>query len=196
MKSALRRKVAKMWKRIFGFVAVAVVVWIATGYFSAQSACAHDPRFACSARGKAHPIRIPDAAKSWAYYGTLRPGASDRYEFKLPVQTVVPMNLLVDARDAGNLSRPSLSIQRGGRELVRFSFSHSDIFYEPFSRESYIQTPERKPSLPAGHYVAIVSMNGRDPQRYTFAIGKAERFTVFQIPYVLGAVHRIRALQY
>ena len=185
-----------MWKRVAGFVALALLVWAAAGFFSAQSACAHDPRFTCSPRENAHPVNVPDATKSWAYYGRLKPGTSDRYEFELKAPSSVPVNLLVDERDSANASRPSLSVERDGTGIARIDFSRSARFYEPFSRESYVQTPERTLDLTPGRYVAVISMSGDAPQRYTFAIGAAERFSVWEIPYVFGAIHRIRTLNY
>ncbi|MEO9264627.1 MAG: hypothetical protein ABI282_11080 [Candidatus Baltobacteraceae bacterium] len=123
-------------------------------------------------------------------------GGSDYYQFDLPAQLTVPVNLLVDERDATNAARPALSITRDGTTVARINFRHAEKFYEPFSREAYIAAPERKLLLPAGHYVLTVTMGGVAAQRYTLAIGEAERFSVFEIPYVLGAIHRIRNLQY
>ncbi|MDQ2663795.1 MAG: hypothetical protein M3Y18_07170 [Candidatus Eremiobacteraeota bacterium] len=185
-----------MWKRIGAFVVSGLLVWGAAEYLSAQSACAHDPRFPCSPRGANNPVLIPDAGKSWAYYGTLPPGGTDRYEFDLATASIVPVNLLVDLRDAGNRARPELSIQRGGVRVAHIDFSRSRIFYEPFSRETYVATPVRDLKLGAGHYIATVTMWGSMPQRYTVALGGAEKFSVFEIPYVLGAIHRIRALRF
>jgi len=186
-----------MWKRIVGFATLAVVVWAGAGYFSALSACAHDPRFACSPRSQDHPVTIPDAGKSRAYYGSLAASGSDRYRFDLAAPLSVPVNLLVDDRDVKNASRPVFKLERDGTTVSRIDFVHWEKFYEPFSREGYVETPERQLLLPAGHYVATVTMEGGvAPQRYTLAIGNAERFSVFEVPYVLGAIHRIRALQY
>lgn len=193
---SVERTFMHIWKRLGALVALAILLWAAFGYFSAQSACAHDPRFACSPRTAQNPVHIPDASKSWAFYGTLRRGETDRYEFDLPMRTTVPVNLLVDVRDSNNPARPALTIERDGESIKSIDFSRAGKFYEPFSRENYVDTPSQDLVLDPGHYTATVSMNGEAPQRYTLAIGEAERFTVFEIPYVAGAIHRIRALQY
>lgn len=186
----------KRWQRLSILGVLASLFWVAFGYFSAQRACAHDPRFTCSPRTAKNPVLIPDASKSWAFYGTLRHGQTDRYEFELPARTSVPVNLLVDARDSANPARPALTIDRNGRSVTFLDFSRVTTFYEPFSREQYINTPSQDLTLEPGHYTATVSMSGTDAQRYTLAIGEAERFTVFEVPYVAGAIHRIRALRY
>lgn len=70
-------------------------------------------------------------------------------------------------------------------------------FYEPFSRENYETTKPAQLDLPAGTYRVVIGMSGQNvPQRYTFAIGDAERFSPIEIPYLLGAIARIRAQKY
>lgn len=186
-----------MWKRVAGFVALVIAVWAAAGIFSAQSACAHDPRFVCSPRTPQHPVVVSDPAKSWAFYGGLDAGGTDTFSFTLERELVVPFNLLVDRRDSENSARPVLRILRNGKQIAAVDFSRSEAFYEPFSRENYVQTPQHKMTLPPGAYVARVAMPGATSrQRYVFALGEAERFSVFEVPYVLGAIHRVRALSY
>lgn len=183
---------------IGGIVALTIAIWFAVGFSSAQRACAHDPRFPCSPRTSADPVRVPDPAKSWAYYGHLTTGQHDVYAMPLSAATDVPWNLLVDERDAGNPARPTATLTAGdGRIVKTIGFSSTDAFYEPFSREHYVESPAVILHLQPGSYRIAVGMEGGlRPQRYTMAIGAAERFGIAEIPYVLGAISRIRARQY
>jgi hypothetical protein len=190
-------------KRTLGtlaFVAAIALFAIAVvAYLSAGTACAHDPRFACSPRGTHDPIAVSDPQKSWAFYGHLAPGETDRYTIVVRQPIHVAWSLLVDARDAANPSRPAIRVSdAAGYERAHLDFAHAETFYEPFSRERYTTTPASTLVLPAGTYDAVVRMRGAGttPQRYTFAVGDAERFSITEIPYVLGAIHRIRALRY
>lgn len=179
---------------VFG---AALMLWVVAGYSSAQVACAHDPRFVCSPRSVAHPVAVPDAGKSWAYYGGLAEGQNDTFSLVLDRATTVPWNLLVDARDAGNSARPEATLYDvAGRTAARLTFSRVQTFYEPFSRESYVESETLKLHLLPGYYKIVVSMPGARRQRYVMAIGEAERFSPFEIPYVLGAIARIRSLRY
>ncbi len=181
---------------VAGVTAIAFAVWCAFGYGSALRACAHDPRFVCSPR-ETDPIAIPDVTKSWAYYGSLAAGESDRFDFALAKRVErIPWSLLVDVRDAGNPARPS-AVLTGARAQERLAFDRVGRFYEPFSRETYLQTGERTLTLEPGRYRIVVTMpGGIRRQRYVMAIGSAERFSPLELPYVLGALHRIRGLRY
>ncbi|MDQ2991303.1 MAG: hypothetical protein M3R30_00580, partial [Candidatus Eremiobacteraeota bacterium] len=158
----------------------------------------HDPRFACSPRGEANAIAIADATTSWAFYGHLKTGQADVYAFTLRSPATVPWNLLVDERDAGNLARPAATLSSPvGKIVAGTDFGRQETFYEPFSRERYASTRVRTLRLAAGTYRIVVTMEGGSAeQRYTLAVGSAERFGIADVPYVLGAIHRIRALDY
>jgi len=70
--------------------------------------------------------------------------------------------------------------------------NRSESFYEPFSRVRYLSSVERSVQLNAGTYDFVVGMYGApSAQRYTLALGSEERFTVAELPFVLGAVVRI-----
>lgn len=183
---------------IAGIVSAVLASWFAFGYFSAQRACAHDPRFACSARPASRAVPIDDAKKSWAFYGSLQPGQSDYYSFIVATSADVPCSLLVDVRDAANRARPRAVIYGSQNvPLAEVAFNTPKAFYEPFSRETYLQSPVRALRLPPGRYTVVVSMAARERrQRYVLAIGAEERFSPLEIPYVIGAISRIRALRY
>jgi len=185
-------------RRFLVAAAAAVLVLAIAGYFSAGSACAHDPRFACSPRGAGNPIGLRDPQKSWAFYGHLEGEQRDVYKIDVHQALSVSWSLLVDRRDAGNPARPAIVVRdAAGRERARLDFSRATSFYEPFSREWYVTTAAATLALAPGSYTAQVHMrNGRESQRYTFAIGDDERFSVAEIPYVFGAIGRIRALHY
>lgn len=175
----------------------ALLLWLFAAYSAAQRACAHDPRFVCSPRGAGHVVQIPDASKSWAYYGGLASTQSDTFGFALKRQTAIPWSLLIDKRDAGNPGRPAAALfDAAGRVIALLNFSHASIFYEPFSRETYLQTRVRHLDLPPGSYSVVVTMSGIARQRYVMAIGDAERFSPLEIPYVAGAIARIRSRRY
>lgn len=160
---------------------------------SAGTACAHDPRFACSPRSPDNPVYIRDISKSWAFYGSLAPGQRDFYVFATKRPTLVPMSILVDARDAANPARPVLIVYDHRRRFVAQSnFARAVAFYEPFSRVRYVSSREQHISFGPGTYTAVVSMKGgKRAQRYAFAIGRDERFSVLEIPRVLWAIYRI-----
>jgi len=188
-----------MTMRIGLTFAVAFALWLGVGYSAAQRACAHDPRFVCSPRSATHAVRIPDASKSWAYYGGLTPDQSDEYTFGLSRATVVSWSLLVDARDAATPARPAAALfDAQGSVIAGVNFAGGgSAFYEPFSRESYLQSAIRHLNLWPGNYSIVVSMSGAAArQRYVMAIGDAERFSPLEIPYVAGAIARIRARRY
>ena len=181
--------------RIGGVAALAVAIWFVAGFASAQRACAHDPRFACSPRDGGHAVGVPDPAKSWAFYGRLAPSGSDSYVFEVTAPLSVPVSLLVAKSDAGNPARPALEIlAAGGKRVASLGFDRYSSFFEPFSSIDYLSTPQNeKVELRPGVYSAVVSMSPRgSAQRYVFAIGDAERFSVAEIPYVLGAIYRVR----
>jgi hypothetical protein len=176
---------------------VALAIWLLIGYGQAQRACAHDPRFTCSPRNATNAVEIADAGKSWAYYGGLASGQTDHFHFILNRPTAVPWSLLVDARDAGNAARPSAMLYGArGDSIAQLKRCGSSTFYEPFSRESYLQSCIEHLDLKPGNYNIVVSMSGSTRQRYVMAIGEAERFSPFELPYVVGAIARIRALRY
>lgn len=179
-------------------MALAAIVWFAFGWFDAQTACAHDPRFSCSTRDAQHAIVIPDAQKSWAYYGRLARGQRDIYRVVLRDHLTVPLNSSIEKADAVKPGRPRVVVRDSyGRAIATVPFDRVQAFYEPFSRISYLTTPDRELHLSPGTYLITVTMDGATlPQRYVLAIGSLERFTVDEIPYVIGAVHRIRARGY
>lgn len=177
--------------------AIAVALWLVLGITGAQTACAHDPRFACSPRSPERPIPITDPTKSWAFYGRLSPAAQDVYTMHLAEQTRVPIALLMETSDESNPARPSLQLVRGPQLVASIPFHTATPFYEPFSGTHYLTTSPRTLDLPSGDYVATISMSGGDaPQRYVMAIGSQERFSFGEIPYVLGSILRIRARGY
>jgi hypothetical protein len=191
----------RAWRNVLRVAIVAIVAiasWFAVGFSSAQRACAHDPRFACSPRAHSNPVSIADATKSWAFYGHLRSGETDEYDFTLAMAAKIPWSLLVDARDVANPARPvGVLFGPDGKPVRALDFAHAERFYEPFSREEYLTTPPLALALQPGAYHVIVKMQGGTAeQRYVMAIGADERFGVGEIPYVVGAIHRIRALDY
>lgn len=173
------------------------MLWLVAGYSAAQVACAHDPRFTCSPRSVEHAVVITDAGKSWAFYGGLAADQSDTFSVAVDRTTTVPWNLLVDVRDASNPARPEATLYDvAGRAATRLTLSGTRTFYEPFSRESYVESQNLELHLLPGYYRIVVSIPGARRQRYVMAIGEAERFSPLEIPYVLGAIARIRALRY
>jgi hypothetical protein len=189
----------KFWaKRVLVALALAVIVWFAFGWLSAQTACAHDPRFSCSPRDAHHAILIPDPQKSWAYYGRLSRGQTDAYRIVLRDRLTVPLSVSIEKSDAANPGRARVLVRdSAGHAVATVSFDRVQTFYEPFSRISYLTTANRQLLLSPGTYSIAVTMDRASlPQRYVLAVGSSERFTVGELPYVVGAVHRIRARGY
>lgn len=187
-----------MIKRVILAALACLAVLVAAGALSAGTACAHDPRFACSPRAASNPVVIRDAAKSWAFYGRLANGEEDHYSILAPAAIHVPVSISLDERDASNPGRPVVSVyDASGERSATVDLSASVPFFEPFSRVHYMTSPAREIALPAGRSTIVVSMRGgAQAQRYTFAIGRDERFGVLEIPYVLGAIYRINARKY
>ncbi|HVN68726.1 MAG TPA: hypothetical protein VMU38_03605 [Candidatus Binatia bacterium] len=185
-------------KRVLTLIAVACVAVVGAGALSAGRACAHDPRFACSPRDARHPILIADPEKSWAYYGRLGVGAEDHYEVEAAHALTVPVQVLVDQRDASDPLRPvAVVADRSGREISKLNLAGGRPFFEPFSRVTYVAGPEQNVEFPAGLSTITVTMRGSGaPQRYTLAIGADERFSVWELPYLLGAAYRIHARRF
>lgn len=183
--------------RCLGVLALALVALFAALFFSAGTACAHDPRFACSPRDGNAVIRIIDPEKSWAFYGHLKAGESDHYSLTTAKYLDVPWSVLVDKRDAAKPARPVAKVLDSGGQVVAVTKKLDQSFYEPFSHETYITSPNVDLKLPAGTYQLVVSMRGgSESQRYTLAIGRNERFGILDIPYALGAIVRIRSHRY
>jgi len=180
--------------RATGLALLLLLAWLGSGYIGAQRACAHDPRFACSPRDAAHAIHIADPTKSWAFYGRLAPGQHDRYQFALHHAATVPWNLLIERADAANAARPVATLTgASGTVISRITLARAQRFYEPFSRIDYLSSPPVNLHLAPGKYRIEVAMSGPGAaQRYVMAIGAQERFGLWEIPYVLGAIHRIR----
>ena len=180
-------------KRPLTALALTLIAILIAGALSAGRACAHDPRFVCSPRDTNHPVVVTDPQKSWAFYGHLRTGEEDRYAIETPKAVAVPVQLLVDRRDANNPVRPVATIATtSGHAIATIDFERTQRFFEPFSRVTYLATPNRVVTFPAGTSTITVVMHGiAAPQRYTLAIGNDERFSLLEIPYVLGALYRI-----
>ncbi len=185
-------------RRILGALALGAIVWFAFGLVDAQTACAHDPRFPCSPRDAQHPVLIPDPQKSWAYYGRLARRQRDVYHVVLRDTLLLPLSVSVEKADAGNPGRPRVIVSdSSARVVATVPFDRVQAFYEPFSRISYLATPSLELRLSPGTYSINVTMDRATlPQRYVLAVGSLERFTVGEIPYVIGAVHRIRVRGY
>jgi hypothetical protein len=177
---------------------LALAVWLGFGFFGAQRACAHDPRFACSPRDEQHTILISDPAKSWAYYGLLGNGQRDVYGIFVKNAMAVPVSVLIEKGDVGNAARPVLTISdMHDRVVATRDLRAPTEFFEPFSRVEYLTSDQGDVSLVPGLYQAFVTMRGgSSPQRYVFAIGREERFGLGEIPYVLGAMRRVNAVGY
>ena len=182
-----------MLKRIILVLFAFLAVVVAAGALSAGRACAHDPRFACSPRSASDPIAISDPEKSWAFYGRLAASQEDHYAITTRNAVRVPVSILVDERDAANPGRPEVSVlDARGNVTSTIGMARTVSFYEPFSRVRYSSSPERMVAFEPGSSAIIVRMHGADaPQRYVLAIGSEERFSVLEIPYLLGAVYRI-----
>ena len=180
--------------RAFGLALLLLLAWLGSGYIGAQRACAHDPRFACSPRDSAHAIHIADPTKSWAFYGRLAPGQHDRYVFRLQKAASIPWNLLVERRDAGDPARPVATLTTAsGAPIARATLARAQKFYEPFSGIHYLSSPPVNLHLAPGSYRIEIAMKGPgSAQRYVLAIGARERFGLWEIPYVLGAISRIK----
>lgn len=191
-------QLAQNRRRFVIAILVALVLIITAGAFSAQTACAHDPRFACSPRDATHPIVISDPAKSWAFYGRLSEGQEEYYSIQASSKIRVPIGILLDIRDAANPARPVASFyDRYGTLVGRIALSHPTRFYEPFSRVDYLSSGEREIPLAPGRSTVVIAMRGgSQPQRYAFAIGRDERFSVLELPYVAGALYRIHARKF
>lgn len=185
-------------RRTLGIFAIASIAVVCAGALSAGRACAHDPRFACSPRDANHPIVVADPQKSWAFYGRLGAGERDRYAIETPHAVAVPVQLLVDERDAANPARPVAAVSdASGRALGTIELTQTQSFFEPFSRVTYIESPDRLVRFPAGRSTIDVTMlGGTQSQRYALAIGSDERFSPWEMPYLLGAIYRIHGRKF
>lgn len=101
---------------------------------------------------------------------------------------------MLDRRDAANPARPEATLtSAGGSTVARLRLTRGTPFYEPFSRLTYLESREARLDLKPGTYRIVVSMyGGAARQRYVMAIGEAERFGAGEVPYVFGAIDRIR----
>jgi hypothetical protein len=178
-------------KRALIFIVAAVTLVATVGFFSAGRACAHDPRFACSPRGQDRPIHITQPEKSWAFYGHLSAAEVDHYTVDTLRSIVVPVQILIDERDAGNPARPVAKIKdAAGRSIGAIDLASGHPFFEPFSRVRYLESPDRLIRFSAGTSTITVSMrDGSASQRYVLGIGSAERFSASEIPYLRGSLN-------
>jgi hypothetical protein len=107
------------------------------------------------------------------------------------------VQLLVDQRDAVNPARPAATISASGRALATIDLVRAQAFYEPFSGVTYFESPARVVAFPAGTSTITVTMHGGGTaQRYVLAVGSQERFSVWEMPYLLGAVYRIHTRRF
>lgn len=185
-------------KRALLAIAIALFVLVTADAFLAGRACAHDPRFVCSPRSRNDPVVVSDPKKSWAFYGDLGAGDTDHYLIQTPQTIAVPVQVLVDQRDAVNPARPVVTVAAAsGRAIATIDLKRAQPFYEPFSRVTYLQSADRVLTLRAGTSTITVAMRGGDaPQRYALAVGSDERFSVFEMPYLIGAVYRIHTRRF
>ena len=186
-----------MVRKIILSALLVVAVTVAVSIASAQVTCAHDPRFVCSPRAGT-PIIIADPSKSWAYYGHLEPQQTDVYRFTVSKSLDVPWNVLLDERDAATAGRPAATVAHSAAHVVAAAdLRHPKTFFEPFSREHYLISPDQTMHLTPGRYEVRVSIPGATgEQRYTLAIGEAERFSPLEYGYLVGALLRIRMQHY
>lgn len=105
---------------------------------------------------------------------------------------------LIDKRDAGNPARPVAKINdASGRFIGEIDLARGRPFFEPFSRVTYLESPDRDIRFPAGTSRITVTMrDGSASQRYVLSIGSAERFSAAEIPYLVGALYRIHARKF
>ncbi len=187
-----------MIRRVLLVLTSAAALVVVVGILSAGRACAHDPRFACSPRDASNPIVIADPTKSWAFYGRLGPDQHDFYRVETPTAQRIPVTILLDVRDADNPSRPEATLyDEAGKTLAKVDLSNSTPFYEPFSRVHYLSSPDRTLNFPPGIFTVEIGMHGGTrSQRYTFAFGRDERFSLLEMPYLVGAIYRIHAQKY
>ncbi len=187
-----------MIQRVLLVLLASVALVVVAGIFSAGRACAHDPRFACSPRPASNPILISDPAKSWAFYGRLAGGGEDRYVVKTAVPQQIPANILIDTRDTLNPARPRATFYDvRGKTLATLDMRYAQPFYEPFSRVHYLSSPIRVITFQPGTTTIVIAMRGGNAsQRYTFALGRDERFDLLEIAYLGGALYRIHNRKY
>jgi len=185
-------RMSRAVKRVAVVCGIGAIVAFVAGVLSAGTACAHDPRFTCSPRAESNPVVVVDVGKSWAFYGRLGSSQRDYYALSPTAPVSVPITLLIDERDAANPARPSLVVEDGrNRVVTRLDVRDGKRFDEPFSRVAYLSSVDRELPLAPGRYTVAVSMSGTEAQRYVLAIGRDERFSALEIPYVLGAIYRI-----
>ena len=73
----------------------------------------------------------------------------------------------------------------------------TQVFFEPFSHLNYVATIAKSVLLrPGAHRLTVVMKGTGNEQRYVLALGEQERFSVGEIPYVLGAIHRVQVRGY
>lgn len=185
-------------RRFVTGILLALALFVSAGVFFAATACAHDPRFACSVRDASHPIVVSDPAKSWAFYGRLSQGQEDHYFIEARAKIRAPVSILLDTRDAANPARPVAAVyDDAGTMVERIALTNPARFYEPFSRVQYLTSGEREITFAPGRSTIVVAMHGgSEPQRYVFAIGRDERFSLLELPYIAGALYRIHARKF
>jgi len=153
----------------------------------AGSALAHQPRLVYLQSGD---VQISNPEVSQAFYDELKGKPRDYFidsnkDFELYINLLVPAVANMEGRYSATISLvkdPSTGSGQAEEQIAELDGGSFDWkeFYEPFSRDWYLQGPELDKQVPAGKYK--IEVYSKDNQgKYILAVGKTEFFDIQSI---------------
>jgi hypothetical protein len=150
-----------------------------------QAAYAHRPVIVRDDSSKKNPVIVEEPEISWAYYGELN-GKSHYYKITSSEPFTLYVNILVPDTDPEGalISLHNMSLEVLKDNTLLHKAEGMDFqwrrFYEPYGKDHYYIGPEFEQQAEAGeYYVRVFNNNNRG--KYSLAIGKIEKFTVFSL---------------
>jgi hypothetical protein len=167
---------------------------VLTVFVSIMSASGHVPEIVDNNRDFiSEPILVEKPEFSKAFYGRLQ-GYPHRYMIVSDEPFSLYVSLLVPFVGQDESSELEFHIMKDGEKIVtRHGYDDWVKWYEAFGGDWYLQGPVYEAEVPGGTYIVEVHSE-TNSEEYSLAIGRLERFGVFDVVKVVFLVPVIKAL--
>jgi len=169
--------------------------FLALGFFCVQPAFGHKPVVVKTNSSKEKPVIIKKPEISYAYYGRLA-GWDHYYRIDSSKPFLLYVNILVPDYSPRTepIERHDISIEVWKDNILLFTAegmkSNWKRFYEKYGHDNYYLGPEFEQKVEAGTYIIRV-YNSNNTGKYSLAVGKKEKFTIFSL---VGALIKAKSL--
>lgn len=165
------------------------------GFFWVQPAFGHKPVIVKTNSSKEKPVQIKKPEISYAYYGRLA-GWDHYYRIESSKPFLLYVNILVPdySPKAEPIGQHDMSFEVWKDSILLFSAegmkSNWKRFYEKYGHDNYYLGPEFEQKVDPGTYIIRV-YNSNNTGKYSLAVGKKEKFTIFSLA---GALFKAKSL--